>query len=173
MIRPLLCATLLCVTPVFADPQQDAEYIVSQTVTKSIFETALTAQRDIIIGAIANDLRENDLELTDPERYFDIIVEEFIDGFTHAMQEQSVDMYLELFSDEDLADIAMFYKTPAGKTLVATTPTLMLRGAQMGAAAGEAAGAQVGGRIVKRLEAEGIQPFTDPSMMDRLRDMFK
>ncbi len=100
-------------------------------------------------------------------------MEEFIDEFTVTMQAQSTVLYQELFSEDELAGIADFYKAPAGQAFVAATPTLLGEGARMGAAAGEAAGANVGHRIEARFKAEGIQLFDDPSKMEKLFNLLK
>lgn len=173
----LLKATALSIallgTGAQADPQADADYIVSQTMTREMFEGAIAAQRSLIISAIQNDLRAQGINLPDPDRFFDLFLEEFIAEFTDSMRDQSASIYLDRFSAEELADIAGFYRTPAGQALVAATPDLMMAGAEMGQQAGMQAGMNAAGRLADRIEAEGLIEIEDPGMMDRLLDALR
>lgn len=155
-------------SPLLADPQADADYIVSQTATRAMFEGAISAQRSVIIGAIQNDFRSQGITLPDPERFFDLLMSEFIDEFTQVMQAQTASIYLTNFSEGQLAEIADFYKTESGQALLAATPTLMMEGARMGQAAGEQAGANAGKRLAARIEEEGLIVVEDPGMLSRI-----
>ena len=73
-----------------AGPREDAEYIVSQTVTKSLFEAALQAQRPLIIPAMQQGLANKGIVFSDIEGFADIFMEEFIDEFTELMQRDTV-----------------------------------------------------------------------------------
>lgn len=176
-MKPLLRATLLTLiffgTPLHADPQGDADYIVSQTMTKRIFEGAIAAQRPVIVGAIQNDLRQRGITLPDPDRFFDLFMDEFIDEFTQSMQDQSASIYLDRFTAAELAEIAAFYKTPAGQSLVAATPDLMMAGAEMGQRAGMQAGLNAGRRLADRIESEGLLVIDDPSLTQQLLDALR
>lgn len=164
------CAlALTCLsTPTQADPQADADYIVSQTLTPEIFEAAISAQRPLIIGALENDLRSKGITLPDPDRFFDLFMEEFLDEFTESMRDQSASIYLETFSAEQLADIAEFYRSETGQAFVSATPSLMAEGARMGQRAGRTAGANAGRRLATRIEAEGLIVVDDPDLLSRL-----
>lgn len=173
-LRAVLAATLLTLAlPAGADPQADADYIVEQTMTREIFEGAIAAQRPLIVGALENDLRSQGITLSDKERFFDLFLEEFIEEFTASMRSQSAVIYLDAFTPEDLAAIAEFYRTPAGQALLAETPALMMKGAEMGAEAGGQAGLNAAPRLAERLEREGITVTTDPAAMDKLLDTLR
>ncbi|MEM8577857.1 MAG: DUF2059 domain-containing protein [Pseudomonadota bacterium] len=156
-----------------ADRLSDARYIVSQTVTKEIFEGALVAQRPLIIGALENELRQSGITLSDTQRFFDLFMEEFIDEFTETMQEESTSINLNAFSDQELADIAAFMRSPSGQAFVLATPTVMAEGARIGQIAGTEAGRNAGPRVAERLRTEGITMTQDEGMMDRLLDFLK
>lgn len=111
-----------------ADPKDDAEYIVGQTVTRAMFQGAISAQRPLIVGALENELRSAGLTLPDPDRFFDLFMAEFMEEFLVAMQEQTASLYLENFSEQQLADIADFYRTDSGQALISATPVLMIEG---------------------------------------------
>ncbi len=164
---------LFATFPTMADPQKDADYIVEQTVTRAMFEGAILSMRPVLISAITNDLRQKNIEVSDMEGFFDIFVEEFIDEFTAGMRSETANLYLELFSPEELADLAEFYKSPTGQKLVEKTPILMQASAQLGAKVGERAGENAGKRVAKRLEQEGIVLNNDKSLTQKIIDALR
>lgn len=156
-----------------ADPQADADYIVSQALTKEMFQGAIAAQRPLLISAIQNDLRVKGITLPDPDRFFDLFMTEFLDEFTASMQEQSAEIYLRQFSGAELADIAEFYRTPSGQALLTSTPALMMSGAQLGTVAGRRAGLNAGKRLADKIEAEGLIELEDANLMSRLLEALR
>ena len=157
----------------FSGSDEDATYIVEQTITKSLFEAALEAQRSVMLGSLENNFRKKNIIVTDIARFADIFMEEFIDEFTLKMQEETLKYYKINFSAEQLEDLAIFYATPTGQFLIAKTPDLIKSGAKFGAIAGAAAGENAKRRVKRRLEAENISVTDDSSMMDRLLQMLK
>lgn len=156
-----------------ADPQEDANYIVSQTVTRIMFESLAATQRPLIISALKNDLGENGITLPNPERLFDLLLEEFLDEFVLSMQDQSASIFLQEFSEQELADIANFLKTESGQAYLLATPTLMKAGAEMGRRAGQRAGANAGKRLASRIESEGLVIVDDPGLLSRLLKLLR
>lgn len=171
--RLLPILTVLHLTPAWADPQADADYIVSQALTKDIFEGAIQSQRSLILSAIQHDLIQSGVSLPDPNRFFDIFIEEFIDEFTLSMRQQSAPIYLDAFTAEELSEIAAFYRTEAGQALLRQTPQLMAAGTALGQQAGLQAGQNASGRVIARLEREDINFFDDRGMMDRFIDALR
>ncbi|MEO9650889.1 MAG: DUF2059 domain-containing protein [Roseobacter sp.] len=100
-------------------------------------------------------------------------MEEFVDEFVKSMQEQSASIYLDNFTDQQLLDIAEFFKTESGQAYLSMTPTLMQEGAQLGQKAGEEAGANVAGRVAARIKKEGLVVVDDPSILSRLLEVLK
>ncbi|MEP4957867.1 MAG: DUF2059 domain-containing protein [Roseobacter sp.] len=160
-------------SPSQADPRAAADYIVSQTVTHEMFEAVISVQRPLIIGTLQNELRAKGINLPDPDRFFDVFMEEFVDEFVKSMQEQSASIYLDNFTDQQLLDIAEFFKTESGQAYLSMTPTLMQEGAQLGQKAGEEAGANVAGRVAARIKKEGLVVVDDPSILSRLLEVLK
>lgn len=159
--------------PLHADRQANADYIVSQVITRTIFEGAIVAQRPVIIGAIQNELREKGITLPEPDRFFDLFMVEFLDEFTESMQAQSAAIYLDNFSEQELTDIAIFFKTASGQAYIAASPVLMLEGARMGQRAGERAGRNAAKRLAERIERENLIVFDDPGVLQRLLNILK
>ncbi len=161
---------VVAVLPANAGPQEDAKYIVEQTVTRSVFDSALQSMRPVLASALENDLRKKGINLNDVNGFLDIFVDEFIGEFTETMQQKTVAVYRELFSDKELADIAVFYKTSSGKKLILRTPELISAGSKLGRIAGAAAGRNAKARVAQRLKREGIVFNNDKSLTQRLID---
>jgi len=157
--------------PVSADPQTDAEFIAGQTTTRAIFEGVIAAQRQVLISAIENDLRQRGIDLPDPERFFDVFLDVWIDEFTHSMQGQTADIYLQVFDEKELAGIAAFMRTPSGAAFVAASPELMMEGARLGERAGIEAAMRVGPVLADRLESEEL--VEDRTLLRRLQDALR
>jgi len=173
-VTSVVAASLLSLgSPAFADSTEDARYIVEETVTKELFETAIRAQKDLIAGALIQQLGADGITLNDPEGFIDILVEEFIDEFTVSMKDSTAELYLELFDEQELSDIAQFYSTPSGQALIAATPTLVEAGVTMGQEAGQRAGVNATPRVAARLEDEGIIITEDKDLMPRLLDLLR
>ena len=176
-MRPILCACVIALTclstPARADPRSDAEYIVSQTVTRAFFEGAFAAARPTIIGSVQNDFRAKGVSLPDPDRFFDLFMAEFMDEFVQSMRAQTASIYLENFSEQQIADIAAFYKSEAGQALVMASPALMMAGAKMGREAGQRAGENAGKRLAARIKAEGLIKVDDPGLLSKLLDALR
>lgn len=172
-LRTLALCTLAIGSPAIADPQADADYIVSQTVTREIFEGAFAALGPVITSAVQNDLRAQGISLPDPDRFMELFLSEFIDEFTEIMQAESAALYLDLFTEEELAGIAAFYATDAGQAFVAATPELMQQSAVLGESAGMRAGVSAGPRLADRIENEGLVVVDDPSLTQRILDALR
>lgn len=157
----------------FADPLEDAQYIVDQTVTKEIFEGTFVALGPVLTSAIQNDLRAQGITLPNPERFMELFISEFIDEFTESMRVQSVSIYLDQFNAEELEAIAAFYRSDAGQSLVAATPEIMLQSSAIGEVAGQQAGMNAGPRLADRIEKEGLLEVDDPSLLESLIDALR
>ncbi|GAA5076964.1 DUF2059 domain-containing protein [Roseibacterium beibuensis] len=176
MIRRSLSAlalSLCLALPVQADPRADAEAIVGLTMTEDLFGAVMTAQGPIIASAIQNDLRAQGINLADPQRFTAILTEVMLSEFTRRMQEETVPVYLNAFTAEELAGILAFYRSAPGQALLAQTPMLTQQGANIGSRVGMELGPMLGPRMAARLEAEGIQLTTDPAMNQRLIDALR
>ena len=94
-----------------------------------------------------------------PERGFQILEEEFRDGFkqkTPELMSSAVQIYAERFSLAEIEVLAKFYRTPTGqkyiKELPAITQETIIFGQSWGAQIGEAAGQ----RAFERMVSEGL-----------------
>jgi hypothetical protein len=155
-----------------ADAEDDATYIVEQTVNDEMFAGALTALGPIIAGAIENDLRLQGITVSDMETFSQIVFEEFLGGFTDEMQTVTVQFYLETFTEDELGGIARFLRSDPGQAYVHYTPELMKFGSQQGERIGGIAAERAGPRIAARLEREGVE-IAEQSMMEKLIDALR
>ena len=166
LILPAVFA--LAATAVHADAQSDAEYIASVTATRANFEGALMAQRPMLVSAIQHDMSTKGIVLPEPERFFDMFVEVWIDSFTAEMQSVTAEIYLDLFSETELEALAAFYATDAGQAMLEKTPELMMRGAQAGAEVGMIAGLRAGPMMADRIRDENLIEFQSDDLLRAL-----
>ena len=175
MTRPILCAlllsTALTAAPARADPVDDARAIIAATVTDEAMSGVLAAMGPVIFGAMENEFRNAGIELSDTEAFANILIEEFMAGYIEAVSAEMVTIYVEEFTADELAGIAAFFASPAGKAMAAKTAVLAQRGAAVGAQVGQQAAMAVSDRVAARLRAEGITITLDPQMQDRLLEL--
>ncbi len=158
----------LAATAVHADAQSDAEFIASVTATRANFEGALMAQRPMLVSAIQHDLSSKGINLTNPERFFDLFVDVWIDTFTAEMQSETAAIYLDMFTEEELAGLASFYASDIGQVMLERTPELMMRGAQAGAEVGMIAGMKAGPMMADRIRDENLIEFQSDGLLRAL-----
>lgn len=103
----------------------------------------------------------------------ELFIVEFIGEFTASMQAQTGDIYLDIFSDDEIHEIANFYRTPAGQAMINATPDIMMAGAELGARAGRQAGMNAGARLADTIETEGLVLIEDPSLMQKLLESLR
>ena len=173
LLRHALVGVYFLATPLTAsaDARSDATYIAQQSLTEEMFRGAFTAQRPVLISAIQNDLRAEGIKLNKPDIFFDLFIEAFIDEFVEGMQRESIEVYLQMFTVEELSGITTFYMTDTGQAFLKKSPELMQRGADIGMQIGFKAGANAGPRLAKKLREEGVLEFEDPGILDRLIDI--
>ncbi|MFT5614566.1 MAG: hypothetical protein ACI8Q6_001846 [Granulosicoccus sp.] len=121
----------------------------------------------MIIGATQNGLRAKGIILLAPDRFFDLLMEEFLEEFILSIQAQSASLYLENFSEQQLSDVAAFYKSESGQAFVLATPTMMMAAAQMGRQAGQKDGANAGRRLASRIRSKRLIEIDDPDILSR------
>ncbi|SPF78256.1 DUF2059 domain-containing protein [Pseudoprimorskyibacter insulae] len=163
-----LVASLALAVPAQADPKEDAGYIVSQMMTQENLSGAILSQQPLIRGALQNQYAQMGIEISDMDLFMKIFMEEFLGSFTAAVQSDMIDLHLEQFTPEELADYAAFLKTPTGQKLAQNQPVLMQRGSEIGQYHGQMTGQSIGPKLAERLKEEGVVVTRDKSMMDRL-----
>ena len=162
--------SLLFTTPTnaTAGPEEDASYIISQSVPRSSFEAVIEGSRPEITQVKLSMLSRAGIVLPNPERFMDYYMAAITDEFTETMQNETKRFYLDRFSPTELADLAEFYKTPSGQHHIAMISELDLMHEKTIVIDQENAVRNARHRIAKRLKEEGISLTNDKSMMDRL-----
>ena len=155
-----------------ADPRADAEYIVLQTVNETIFEGAFVAMGPMISDAIQQRLRSQNVEVSDPQKFTEIVLDVFVADFTTQMQEVTIQKYIEVFSEKELAELAAFYRSDAGAAYLRHTPALMAFGAEQGEKIGQQVGTKLGPSIAQHLKEAGID-VTRRGTMDKLIEVLQ
>lgn len=154
-LTPFIVLAFLA-TPLAADPNEDAKYIVSQTVSEELFAGAINVMTPLIANSLIVQLQKKNVVVSDPEALIKIVGEEFLEEFTLGVQKELIPYYLENFSTQQLSDLAAFYKTDTGQFFIKQTPELMQFGKDTGERVGGPAVANIMPRVDKRLKDEGI-----------------
>jgi hypothetical protein len=75
-----------------------------------------------------------------------------------AMKEEYAEMYAGAFTEEELREMATFYRTPTGQKLARATPQLTRLGAELGERTLRAHAAELDQMLARRLEAAPAPP---------------
>ena len=170
---PVFAAFICIPSASYAGANEDAQFIVEKTVTPEMFAGVAVAMRPVLTSAISNDLRDLGITLNDPDRFFDVFIEEFMDEFLTLTKDEMIALQLAVFTPEELEGIAAFYATPAGVALLAKTPRLIQDGASIGQRVGAIAGANAGPRVAARLRNEDVLTVESPNVLERLIEMLE
>jgi hypothetical protein len=157
--RSAVVGMVLCLVPVHAhaDAAADATYIVDQTITREVIAGSLQAFGPIMGSALENDFRENGIAVSDRDKFIAILLDEFMDPFVALFRQRAIDLYVSTFSPRELSDMATFYRSESGQSLVRRTPGLMAEAAGLGQQLGvEVAQTMDSERLLSRLQAEGV-----------------
>lgn len=74
-----------------------------------------------------------------------------------ALSEMMYPIYGSRFSEEELKELVVFYKTPLGKKLIRNLPAIAQEGMQAGQKLGQSLGPKIQHRILARLRSEGVK----------------
>ncbi|MEZ5778919.1 MAG: DUF2059 domain-containing protein [Paracoccaceae bacterium] len=152
-------ATLLALGlagPVIADPTEDARFISKISYSDGIIDATFETLGPMIVDGVKYQLGAQNVTISDTDRYFTIFLEGFRGVFAERMRGEFEPVLRERFSDEELAGIADFFRSPAGRRYAAEMPELMRAGAAVGERVGGMAGIDAAPRIAARMEEEGI-----------------
>jgi hypothetical protein len=155
LIAPAVVLSVIA-APAVAGPAEDASFISEISYSDAVIDTTFETLGPIIRDSIAHQLGTQGISISDPDRYFDIFIEEFRLQFAAKIRRDFVPVLQDSFSDEELADIAAFFRSPTGQRYAAQTPDLMRAGSRIGELAGASAGLEAAPRIAERLGTEGI-----------------
>ena len=166
----LMLAAFCCsiAMPVVADPVKDSAFIATQTVTREALQVTFEAFTPMLGQVVEYQLSQNEIQLDDPDTFASLIREEFEAVFLQELRAQTAAVQIELFSENELAEIATFYGTDAGKALIRNTPLLMARGQQVGQQLGVVALQEAGFRLATRIAEEGLSFSSDPAVTEKL-----
>lgn len=96
-------------------------------------------------------------------RAFDIVEEE-VNALIHeevvvknSLNAMIYPIYDKYFTQNDLAELVAFYKTPLGKKLISVTPSITQESMQVGHSWGQSLGPKIQQRVSDRLKREGIK----------------
>ena len=84
-----------------------------------------------------------------------------VDGFlatrVPALRDSLTGLYKKHYTQDDVRQLIVFFKTPVGAKFVKTTPLVAREGSEMGDRWGRELGPELGQRLMARLEKEGLK----------------
>jgi uncharacterized protein len=150
-----IMACVFVASPVAADEQRERT-LAAQVVRDAGIREQVLQGIELGLPSARQQIRTM-APTMDAERFI-VLFREEIDKVMPTILEEIARSYMEHFSEEELAQIAAFYQSPTGRSMVAKMPALTNRGAQIG----QTYGAQAGVAAAARLLAEGARPSSNP-----------
>jgi|SRR5215213_9033264 len=88
------------------------------------------------------------------------VLHEFLARYVtwEAMKDEYAEIYAGAFTEEELREMAAFYRTPAGQKLARSTPQLTRLGAELGERTLRAHAAELDQMLARRMEAAPAPP---------------
>lgn len=129
MKKPILLALLACVlasAPALAQQQE----ISPARMTAARELMAASKVRETFDATLARMLSAQ-LEANPEMQQYEQVMRDFFGKYMKwdDMEPEFARVYAETYTEQEMRDLAVFYRTPLGQRLVATTPELSVRGA--------------------------------------------
>ncbi len=129
MKKPILLALLACVlasAPVLAQQQE----ISPARMTAARELMAASKVRETFDATLARMMAAQ-IEANPEMHQYEQVMRDFFGKYMKwdDMEPEFARVYAETYTEEEMRDLATFYRTPLGQRLVATTPELSVRGA--------------------------------------------
>lgn len=106
-----------------ADAHQNAEanarYILSQNITDATFDAQITAMHRSAADKMNKNLKPLGGELIDPMAFMEAWAGKPIDAYFATARDVGTALYLDVFTPKQLAEIATFYRSDAGRAVLA------------------------------------------------------
>lgn len=118
----LLCGPLAVAQDFSADHLQAAEELLVLTDTEATMEAAM------------DEMLRVQLDQNPGLAPFEGVMRDFFDEHLswESVKDELIVLYADTFTEDELREIAAFYRTPVGQKAIATLPRLMAQGMQIG-----------------------------------------
>jgi hypothetical protein len=148
-----VAASLIVVAPAYAEVSPAAEKAVDRLIVAQHLKEQMTGMLPVIVDKVMRTVMQAQ-DKARAEEARKIVTEEFRASFAKTIPALIVrhrDLYLAMFSADELARLATFYETPLGQKFISKSPLIQAEMAKFGAEAGRAAGIDAQSRILDRL----------------------
>ena len=137
-----LVVSLATLFPAHAGPEDDARAIVEMTVTKEVFDSAMSAVAELMAGNIQNEVSKSGQTMSDgaARTVTTMMTDAMASQMVGGMSEPMVQAYVDNHSPEALAAYRAFLESAEGREIAAKIPAMT----NEGAAIGERIGLQIG-----------------------------
>ncbi|MGE5112514.1 MAG: DUF2059 domain-containing protein [Acidobacteriaceae bacterium] len=149
-VAVLFIVVLMCTT-VFAQSSAPALDAKRQKIVELI---KMTGTPDVMVDAIRQQIHMAKKTLPLPPKAQDDFESEFLNEIkVDELVELVVPAYEKYYTEQEIDQLTAFYKSPLGKKMVASLPTMMQEVSRAGGELGAQIGARVGQKIDAKLKA--------------------
>src|SRR5512146_447644 len=146
----LLTVVLMC-TPVFAQSSSASTNAKHQKIVTLV---KMTGTPTVMVDAIRQQIHMAKKTLPLPPKAQDDFESEFLNEIkVDELVELVVPAYEKYYTEQEIDQLTAFYKSPLGKKMVASLPTMMQEVSRAGGELGAQIGARVGQKIDAKLKA--------------------
>jgi hypothetical protein len=152
-ILAAFAASLMVAAPACAEVSPAAAKAVDRLIVAQHLKEQMTGMLPVIVDKVIRSVMQVQ-DKTREQEVRKIVTEEFSTSFGKtipALIAKHRDLYIAMFSADELARLATFYESPLGQKFIAKSPLIQGEMAKFGAEAGRAAGIDAQGRILDRL----------------------
>ena len=112
-------------SPVVANPAEDAAYIVEQHLVFINYEEKVALMSQDIVTTMQTGFDNFGAEIIDPDKFLDVLLGDFFSEFMVKVQADTVVVFQETLSPEELAALAGFYRSDEGQALLVQGDALL------------------------------------------------
>lgn len=165
--------TMCFVSNAIADPKDDAEVIASASITPEILEETFLSLRPSVVASLSRAYSERNISPPATDEFYDLLLEELTNVIGELTQDVVVDYYSNNFSENELSEIATFFRSDAGQAYVSRTPDMMRQMTEVTNTFALEAIRIAANRMESRIQEEGLVVVEDPDHLSRLLDVLK
>ncbi|MEL6725105.1 MAG: DUF2059 domain-containing protein [Pseudomonadota bacterium] len=169
-----LGVSLSSMTTAFADPVEDANYIVDVSLSDEYLSSVMGAMADLMASGIIGEMAKSGITLSDEasQTIVALMMPSLIQGMKEGLRDEIVDVYLDTLSPESLAAYRTFLETPAGIELIDALPEIADVSAQAGERLGFDLGVTAANEMAQRIQSGDFPPGTSEATRNELRQVF-
>ncbi len=158
-----------------AEPQTDAEFIVDKFMTEESVNAMFNSMEPLLRTSMTGSLSRGPAQRLTARAREAVITEfvtQFRERFASKLKDKVVSVYLETYTQDELAGLKAFLETPAGQSYSSKQHLVIQRSSAMGRTIGAHIGVDIALDIGTRLKEEGSAFSSNEEDLAILRGIF-